>query len=189
MSEDVPGRRHRDKPMRGFDFAVRCAPLVRGGRHASFVAAFATDDRRVARPWAGISIVRRRRSGRPQCANTGHSQTARRTSRNDRLCSLMSQRAQAQFLALTMLRVPVFSSCYIALYRLSWVHCDLAEISVGQCAAASESAPSSAPSLGRRSARELVSASCLVDRAAYAGSNSFSGCRHLRSIETARSRC
>jgi hypothetical protein len=51
-----------------------------------------------------------------------------------------------------------------ALDGVSWVQGGSVEIAVGQrLAPATESAPSSAPSLGRRSSWELDSASCLVD--------------------------
>ena len=53
-----------------------------------------------------------------------------------------------------------------ALDGVSGVQGGSVEIAVGQrLAPATESAPSSAPSLGRRSSWELVSASCLVARA------------------------
>jgi hypothetical protein len=49
----------------------------------------------------------------------------------------------------------------LALDGVSWVQSGLVEGAVGQeLAAATQSAPSSAPSLGRRSLRELDSASC-----------------------------
>jgi hypothetical protein len=60
----------------------------------------------------------------------------------------------------------------LALDGVSWVRSGLVEIAVGQTTAATESAPLSAPSLGRRSARELGSTSCSVDAAGYAGLNS-----------------
>jgi hypothetical protein len=51
-----------------------------------------------------------------------------------------------------------------AVEGVSWVQGGLVEIAVGQrLAHATESAPSSTPSLGRRSSWELDSASCLVD--------------------------
>src|SRR5208282_1769868 len=51
-----------------------------------------------------------------------------------------------------------------ALDGVSWVQSGSVEIAVGQrLAPATESAPSSTPSLGRRSSWELDSASCLVD--------------------------
>ena len=49
-----------------------------------------------------------------------------------------------------------------ALDGVSWVPSGSVEIAVGQNAPATQSTPSSAPSLGRRSSWELVSASCLV---------------------------
>src|ERR1700683_2473373 len=50
-----------------------------------------------------------------------------------------------------------------ALDGVSWVQRGSVEIAVGQRAPATQSTPSSAPSLGRRSSWELDSASCLVD--------------------------
>jgi hypothetical protein len=58
-----------------------------------------------------------------------------------------------------------------ALDGVSWVQRGSVEIAVGQRGPATQSTPSSAPSLGRRSSWELVSASCLVARA-YADANS-----------------
>src|ERR1700678_3773671 len=58
-----------------------------------------------------------------------------------------------------------------ALDGVSWVQRGSVEIAVGQRAPATQSTPSSVPSLGRRSSWELVSASCLVARA-YADANS-----------------
>src|ERR1700677_5006214 len=59
-----------------------------------------------------------------------------------------------------------------ALDGVSWVQRGSVESAVGlRLALATESAPSSAPSLERRSSWELVSASCLVARA-YADANS-----------------
>ena len=49
-----------------------------------------------------------------------------------------------------------------ALDGVSWVQRGSVEIAVGQRAPATQSTPSSAPSLGRRSSWELVSASCFV---------------------------
>jgi hypothetical protein len=54
-------------------------------------------------------------------------------------------------------------------------------------AAATESAPSSAPSLGRRSARELGSISSRLRLLGYAGSNSVR-CRNMACMITARRR-
>src|SRR5271169_5089712 len=54
---------------------------------------------------------------------------------------------------------------HVALDGVSWVRSGSVEIAVGQGPHATESAPSSAPSLGRRSARELGSTSCPVGAA------------------------
>src|SRR5277367_6452936 len=87
------------------------------------------------------------------------------------LCSLMGQGREAlrgvdAFGCLRSLRARS------ALDGVSWVQRGSVEIAVGlRLALATESAPSSAPSLGRRSSWELVSASCLVARA-YADANS-----------------
>ncbi len=56
------------------------------------------------------------------------------------------------------------SVCSPALYGVSRLRSGLGEIAVGpRASAAAEAAPSSAPPPGRRSARQLVSAPCLVD--------------------------
>ena len=79
------------------------------------------------------------------------------------LCSLMGQGgALAGFRRRGM---PVFSARSRALDGVSWVQGGLVEIAVGRgWPRATQSAPSSAPSLGRRSLRELDAVSCLVDR-------------------------
>jgi len=61
----------------------------------------------------------------------------------------------------------------LALHGVSWVQGGEVENAVGLCwPRATESAPSSAPSLGRRSLRELDAVSGLSDGYAYAASNS-----------------
>ena len=58
----------------------------------------------------------------------------------------------------------------MALDGVSWVQSGSVEIAVGQTDRnATESAPSSAPSRGRRSARELGSTSCLLSAARLGG--------------------
>jgi hypothetical protein len=75
---------------------------------------------------------------------------------------------------------------HVALDGVSWVWSGSVEIAVGQGPHATESAPSSAPSLGRRSARELGSTSCLGWRC-YAGLNSVP-CRSMACMMMARRR-
>ena len=89
-------------------------------------------------------------------------ETVEPTSRIDELRSLMGQGGSSSgvdaFGCLRSLRARS------ALDGVSWVQRGSVEIAVGQKAPATQSTPSSAPSLGRRSSWELVSASCLVAR-------------------------
>ena len=84
-------------------------------------------------------------------------------SRIDGYCSLMGQGREA-LLVSTLWGCLRSLRARSALDGVSWVQGGLVEGAVGrELAAATQSAPSSAPSLGRGSLRELDSASCLVD--------------------------
>ena len=117
------------------------------------------------RPLEGYSDVRHARSDMAAIC-------AQPTSPIDGLCSLMGQ-GRHPLPGIDALGCLCSLRARSALDGVSWVQGGSVEIAVGQrLAPATESAPSSAPSLGRRSSWELDSASCLVVCWAYISTNS-----------------
>ena len=120
--------------------------------------------------------------------DSGRTPLAAGTDLHVRFCSLMGQGRRLGDERYRRCRVSAFSACSLW-HLMGSAGCRVARLKPQSAilAACYKSAPSSAPSLGRRSARELGSTSCPVDAARYAGLNSVPW-RNMACMRMARRR-